>query len=85
MYPALSDIESTESDRYNTETYTDDDNEHQLMNRYMYNSQDEDDDNDRYVIVLYAIVEQNIIIPNKNFFIVDILTKRLPERNILYE
>lgn len=40
MYPALSDIESNE---YTTETYTDDDNEHQTMNRYMYSSQEEDD------------------------------------------
>lgn len=50
LYPALSDIESSGADRSTPETYTpeppytDDDNEQPIMNRYMYNAQDNDDE-----------------------------------------
>lgn len=46
VYPALTDIESaTDSDKYATETYTDDDNnDDQMMERYMYSSQDQYED-----------------------------------------
>lgn len=51
MYPALSDIESvTESDKYATDAYTDEDNEQQLMNRYLYSSQDDEEDV-RYIFI----------------------------------
>lgn len=54
-YPALSDIESSGAERNTPDNYTpeppytDDDNEHSIMDRYMYSSQDErDDEEDRY-------------------------------------
>lgn len=49
-YPALSDIESSGAERntpdmYTPEpTYTDEDNEQPIMDRYMYSSQDEGDE-----------------------------------------
>lgn len=50
LYPTLSDIESSGADRGTPETYspeppyTDDDNEQHVMNRYMYNSKQNDDE-----------------------------------------